>query len=202
MLQPDELDGATDLRIKTATGPTILLAGGNYFDLIDPAGSTFTIGDIAAGISKACRFSGQCHSFYSVAEHSWHASHLVPGHLAFAALVHDAQEAFIGDVTRPLKSLLPDYKAIERRIERVIDDRFALGGLSDHPLVKRADMQMLAAEQGAMMPNHDDSWPCLAGIDVPTVAFGWWDAGKASQKWIDRAFQLLGLPINYALERL
>lgn len=176
-----------DPRIKTATGPTILLASGHYFDLLDPARSRFTLGDIARGLGNTCRFAGQCNTFYSVAEHSWHASFLVPADLAFAALMHDAQEAFIGDVTRPLKSLLLEYKAIERTIEEVIAARFGLADLCRHHLVKHADVQMLAAEQRHFMPPHDDEWAVLTGIDVPEVNFACWSPDEAARQWLARA---------------
>lgn len=190
-----------DPRIKTATGPTILLSSGHYFDLLDPAGSRFNLGDIARGLGNACRFAGQCSRFYSVAEHSWHASHLVPDEFAFAALMHDAAKALIGDVTRPLKSLLPEYKAIERRIENVIADRFVLGTDCDHPLVKHADLQMLAAEQAELMPAHDDSWPVLAGIEVPTIDWQDWEPHHSAQRWLARAEALLGIFPAHDLER-
>lgn len=192
----------SDPRIKTATGPTILLASGHYFDLLDPAGSRFTIADLARGLGNTCRFAGQCSAFYSVAEHSWHASFLVPANLAFAALMHDAQEALVGDVTRPLKSLLPEYKVIENRISGVIADRFALADLCDHRLVKLADVQMLAAEQAELMPAHDDQWAVLAGIEVPAIPWKFWSPNDAAKSWLARAEQLLGRFPAHDLEAL
>lgn len=193
-----------DPRIKTATGPTILLASGHYFDLLDPANSRFTLGDIAHGLAHTCRFAGQCRRFYSVAEHSWHASFLVPDELRLAALMHDAAEAFIGDVTRPLKSLLPEYRAIEKRIEAVIAERFDLGDLCDHPDVKRADLAMLAAEQAALMPEHADSWACLNGIEPAKTQrdLRWpWNAMEARRAWIDRLSDLVGIYLLEDTER-
>lgn len=184
------------LAVKTAAGPTILLQSGHYFDLLDAANSRFTLGDIAHGLAQTCRFAGQCRRFYSVAEHSWHASFLVPDVLRLAALMHDAAEAFIGDVTRPLKSLLPEYRAIEKRIEAVIAARFGLGDLCNHPEVKRADLALLAAEQAALMPAHADSWACLAGIEPAKTQrdLRWpWSAMEARQAWIDRLCALVGM---------
>lgn len=181
------------IAVKTAVGPTILLASGSYFDLLDPVGSAFTIDDIAHGLSMTCRFAGQCREFYSVAEHSWHASWLVPPALARAALMHDAAEAFIGDVTRPLKSLLPAYKTIERAIEQAIVDRFAIDGW-DAPEIKQADLQMLHDEQQAMMPAHDDGWSTSAGITTWTTHFDHWLPVEAKRRWLQRYDELTDAP--------
>ena len=116
--------------------------------------------------------------------------------------MHDAAEAFIGDVTRPLKSLLPEYKAIERRIEEVIADRFALSDLCDHGLIKQADLRMLAAEQADMMPAHNDSWACLAGVEVPEIRWRNWLPLDAAAQWLGRAEKLLGFGLVTELEQL
>lgn len=178
-----------DRRIKTAKGPTILLHSGAYFDLLDPHGSAFTIEDIAHGLSNTCRYAGQCSAFYSVAEHSWHTSFLVPEHLRFAALMHDAAEAFIGDVTRPLKALLPDYKRIERNVEHAIAERFEITGMNDDE-VKRADLAMLAAEQAEIMPVHADSWAVLGGVTPAQVNLRMWAPEAAKSMFMSRAREL------------
>jgi len=175
-----------DARIKTAVGPTILLQSGAYFDLLDPHHSEFTIEDIAHGLSNTCRFAGQCSDFYSIAEHSWHASFLVPAELALRALMHDAAEAFLGDVTRPLKSLLPEYKAIERNVEAAIMERFGLGDWNV-PEIKQADLLMLHAEQVAMMPNHADRWSTSEGMpDDPCCNFRFFEPFAAKANFLGR----------------
>lgn len=103
-----------DLAIVREKGPTLMLASGNRFDLLDPEASEFDIFDIAHGLANVCRYAGQCRSFYSVAEHSILVSEIVPS-FAFEALMHDAAEAFIGDITRPLKALLPEYRESNKR---------------------------------------------------------------------------------------
>lgn len=153
-----------DDAIKRIVGPTILLRSGEYFDFESPEASNITIIDIATGLSHICRFTGQCHSFYSVAEHSVLCSHLVPPGDAFAALMHDAAEAVMGDVSRPLKSLLPDYKRIEKRVEAAILAKWGLSAVMP-PSVKIADRQMLGVEQRQCMMNHDE-WPVT--VSVPT----------------------------------
>jgi 5'-deoxynucleotidase YfbR-like HD superfamily hydrolase len=111
--------------VNVAKGPTIMLASGKLFDFLDPHGSDFGIDDIAHGLAHVCRYAGQCRAFYSVAEHSMLVADTV-SEFAYEALLHDAAEAFIGDVTRPFKQLLPDYKRIEATIEDAMIGRFGL----------------------------------------------------------------------------
>lgn len=158
--------------VRRIVGPTILLASGNYFDFLDPENSTFTIEDIATGLSNTCRFAGQCSRFYSVAQHSVIVSHHVPLAFAFAGLMHDAPEAFIGDVSKPLKDILPDYRALEERISAAVLGRFNLPGKTP-PEVKEIDVAMLAAEQKQLMRNRDD-WNYTRGrkpldIEIPPM---------------------------------
>lgn len=151
----------------TVQGPTILLQSGKYFSFLEPEKCEFSILDIAHGLSNLCRFAGQTKNFYSVAEHSVHCSYLVPEAHAMEGLMHDAAEAFIGDVSRPLKQLLPEYKAIEKRVERAIADRFGLRYYWPAS-VQHADTRMLRAEQHQLMSNDDD-WECLNGVDLTAL---------------------------------
>jgi hypothetical protein len=156
------------LAVNMAVGPTIRLQSGASFDFLDPTSSTFTIEDIAHGLSNICRYSGQCRSFYSVAEHSIVVSHVAKG-FELAALMHDAAEAFVGDVTRPLKQLLPEYKRIEQSVQRAILIRFGLPEVIP-PEVKDADLRVLAAEQAHMMPPGTDAWARPGGIEPASIA--------------------------------
>ena len=131
---------------------TIMLQSGQLFDLTSPKTNEFNIEDIAHGLSHICRFVGQAARFYSVAEHSVLVSHVVP-HSQLAALLHDAAEAFMGDVSTPLKRLLPEFHAIEERIERAIFSRFGVDWPTP-PEVKLADIQVLAAEVQVLMPKN------------------------------------------------
>lgn len=143
--------------------PTILTSTGRYFNLLQPSHHHIEIGEIAHALGNICRFTGHVREFYSVAQHSYHASYLVPPEHALAALLHDAAEAYVGDVASPLKHLLPDYQGIEARVEAAVFKRFNIDTPLD-PCIKRADLIMLATEKRDLMPEHLDDWDCLAGI--------------------------------------
>lgn len=123
----------------------IILHSGELFDLMRPERSRFEISDIAHSLSNQCRFGGHTPFFYSVAQHSVLVSDLLPPELRLAGLLHDAAEAYIGDLTAPLKHLLPEYLAIEQSIERALFSAFGID-YPLHPDIKCADQRVLAAE--------------------------------------------------------
>lgn len=145
--------------------PSILTVSGYYFDFTDPDRSLYTIHDIAHALSNMCRFTGHSETFYSVAQHSVLVSHLVSPEDALAGLLHDAHEAFIGDVASPLKMLLPDYAEMERRVQESVLDRFDIRRLPDTILV--ADRVALATERRDLLPDDDGDWD----IGVPPAEY-------------------------------
>lgn len=127
----------TENSIRTYTG--------KVFDItiLDP--ESICIEDIAHALSNTARFGGHLKKMYSVAQHSCFVAANVPVKFKLAALLHDASEAYIGDMPSPFKKLMPDYKVIEDRIMQAISLKFGF----DFPLpkeVKEVDRQALNFE--------------------------------------------------------
>lgn len=184
--------------VVAADEPRIMLRSGVELDFLDPGSCNFTIEDIAHGLSMLCRYAGQCRDFYSVAEHCLNVSDAVPEH-AFAALMHDAAEAFVGDITRPLKQMLPQYKAIERSVEEAIFIRYGV----PRPMpraVKQADLAVLAAEQAQLMPAGTDRWARAAGIRPARMRVACMRPAEAKAAFLERFEALSGRTIDRLTE--
>lgn len=130
----------------------ILLNSGNYFDFADVENAQLGIEDIAHGLSMNCRYTGQCKFFYSIAEHSYHVSKNLPKELAMVGLLHDASESVMSDMVRPLKNIMPEYKAMEERIERRIAEIYGIP-FPYPPQVKVADLRMYSTERLVLFAN-------------------------------------------------
>lgn len=118
---------------------------GKKFHPFDPKPDQICIEDIAHGLSLLCRFAGQCPNFFSVAEHCIYVANRLPNVLKLEGLLHDAAEAYLADIPRPLKVGLPEYYAVEARVEEVIAQKFDMA----FPLpaeVKNADNDLLKNE--------------------------------------------------------
>ena len=186
---------------------TILTCSGYYFDYVDVRSNMIFAQDIASGLSNECRYNGQCPVFYSVAEHSY----MVVDIVRFLggtktdmqqALMHDASEAFCKDIPKPLKELLPEYKAIEQRVQRDIYTRLRLP-LEDSDLVKRADSIALAIEKRDLWGNRDD-WIHTRGVVIPhsytpNILFGE-SPENAYVMWLDSFAELFGEDFEFCLK--
>jgi len=188
------MDTIEQLKAATIKGPTILLYSGNYFSYENPHDSVWTLEDIAHGLAMTCRFGGQARRYYSVAEHSVYVSRLVPPELAWDALMHDAAEAFICDMPKPLKEMLPEYKRIEKHVESAIGERYGLR-YPMPPEIKMADIQMLRAEQVQIMRNDDD-WHWTFDVPEPDITIAALPPESAKVMFLDRATELMQEPTH------
>lgn len=136
----------------------ILTWTGKTFRPLRPDPATVDIRDIAHALSLLCRFNGHCREFYSVAEHSVRVSREVPPQDALAGLLHDAAEAYVSDVPRPVKDQLDGFRDREDELLEVIFE--ALGVAWPLPLsVKRFDDRLLATELRDLMAPLPEPLP-------------------------------------------
>lgn len=125
--------------IKTASGRRVDLAAFTVEDVDDY--------DIAHPLAMICRYGGHVPGHYSVAEHSVLVSRLVEewGYgptVQLQALLHDAAEAYVGDMVRPLKGFMPEFREFELQVLTVILDREGLSMPDNDSPVWHADMEM------------------------------------------------------------
>lgn len=142
----------------------IQLHSGGKFDFESPSRSTWTIPDIAWGLSHINRFNGQTDKPITVAQHSVNVSYLVPPEQALAALFHDAAEAFIGDVTTPMKIALGGrFTVLEQEVEAEIFGKLNLNPYTKE--IRHADLICLATERLLLFNKvSSEPWGCLKGI--------------------------------------
>lgn len=138
-------------------GDWMLTASGRAFWPIDPRPSEVFIEDIAHSLAHQCRFAGHCRWHYSVAQHSVLVASHLPEELRLWGLLHDASEAYVVDVPKPLKRYLIGYAEIEDNVLAAIAERFGLRG--SIPIeVKRVDSAILADETAQLMADPPRDW--------------------------------------------
>lgn len=130
---------------------------GKKFHYLNPQTSEVDIRDIAHALALTCRFGGHCNQFYSVAEHSMRVADIVPQQYKLNALLHDAGEAYVPDIPRPIKYDFPTMKELDDEISQFI---LAVLGYpqTEHSerAIKYADSKLLATEARDLMPNTND----------------------------------------------
>lgn len=136
----------TDVR----RGNWMMTYTGQAFYPYDMRLADFCIEDIAHALSLLCRYGGHCRKFYSVAEHSVLISRMVAPEYAYEALMHDATEAYLVDMPRPIKMGFPQYKDMEAKIWDMIARRFGLPA-ELAPEVHKADGEALWHEMAALL---------------------------------------------------
>lgn len=159
------------------------VSGVQYWPL-DPQGAEVKIEDIAHSLGMQCRFGGHTRRFYSVAEHCIHVAGLVPLEHGLCGLLHDATEAYVVDVPRPVKLALTNYKEIETANWLVLAQKFNLP-VEMPACVKHADEAMLIVEQRELMPAiATDMLGDLGGINPDTVRIRCWSPEVAAAQFL------------------
>lgn len=138
---------------------------GRRFHPLRPDPAEIDIRDIAHALSLLCRFNGHCRRFYSVAEHSIRVSRAVPREHALAGLLHDAAEAYVSDLPRPVKRSVPAFREMEDLLLEAIFGRYGIDWPL-HPSVVSADDALLATEKRDLMGAGPSDWG-LDAIPLP-----------------------------------
>lgn len=124
---------------------------GRAFWPLEPDPDHMCIEDIAHGLSLLCRFNGQTSEFYSVAEHSWLLSQVVPPEYALEALMHDGPEAYLPDICSPIKPFIVGFYEIEDRIIEAMAQKYDL--LFPLPEI------IIILINGSSLMRRKGSWP-------------------------------------------
>jgi hypothetical protein len=136
---------------------------GEVYELWNPSVDVIHLRDIAHALALQCRFNGHCSKFYSVAQHSVLAMHFCSAEhdsseeILRAALMHDAHEAYVGDLVRPMKLEDPVYRKLEAVSARAVAKRFSLQ-LPLPSVVVEADNSLLLTEHEQLMTPAPQQW--------------------------------------------
>jgi len=147
----------------------ILTRSGRQFSFTNPQPDMVAVEDVAHALSNINRFTGHTAYAYSVAQHCVSVSRYLEltGHpviVQYAGLLHDAHEAYFGDISSPLKAFL-GVAPLEDRIQAVVAEAFGLTTAQMHDRsVKLADLTALAVEVDHLMPRDSIEWDCLAPV--------------------------------------
>ncbi len=172
--------------------PWVQTYSGRRFNPLNPIPETIVIQDVAHALSNMCRYNGQCNSFYSVAQHSVIVSYLCDQKDALYGLLHDLSEAYIADISSPVKRTpeFEGYRNIERNLMCAVYKRFGL--YPQEPVsVKQADYLALATEANCLLNARSD-WK----LDIEPAPFKIdpLPPKEAKMLFINRFFDLIGKP--------
>ena len=166
---------------------TIQTFTGRHLDVFDPNPDDIVIEDIIHGLDNVCRFGGHTKRFYSVLEHSFRVYQTVfpmRSDLGLQALLHDASEAYIGDMPAPIKQHLPDYRALEEGLMKAIAAKFNFAWPMDE-MVNEVDWMVFEYERDqALLTNRILPLDDLQGLFklAFTHATQWNQESKALQE--------------------
>lgn len=168
--------------------------GGKFWPM-DPRAAELDIQDIAHALSMLCRYAGHCVRFYSVAEHSVLVARWLRDvygadqRTVLCGLLHDATEAYLADVPRPVKPFLPGYKDAEDRLWHEIARWSGLP--AEMPAaVHEADNRILNDEHAQNMTTCVDAWGYSGEPLGITLQF--WSPAEAEAAFLDMFVDVAG----------
>ena len=193
--QEDEKNTHKGDKMSTSDSPWITTFSGRQFFITRATVDDIYIEDIAHGLSNVCRYAGQPKTFYSVAEHSVRMAEALSYDPAptLVALLHDAAEAYLGDVTSMVKDCLPEYKKMEQYLQYVIYDKYGIRHCPlmnpDIDMVKALDVAIRTPEVKSLFPVGYKAWSWkLVEYDYGKIRP--WSHKKAEEKFLKMFHQL------------
>ena len=159
-------------------GDWIFTASGRQFWALDPRAEEIHIEDVAHALSMQCRWGGMVHTWYSVAEHCVRVAEILPPEQKLAGLLHDAAEAYLVDLPRPIKRSMPIYDEAEARIFRCVAERFGIPDVMSAE-IHRADGIICETERRDLMPAmpvHLDKSRTMGAEPLPGIIYPWTQA--------------------------
>lgn len=172
---------------------------GQRIDILLPNPRVIETEDIARSLSMQSRYTGHTKHFYSVAQHSVllakHALACIDGEAkALALLLHDAHEFVVGDVSSPLKQLMPEFRKIDDLWTLAIRDRYGLSHDEDlWKYVKNLDIRILLKEREVLLPHTGEHDWCLGQWEPLDVEIELWTPERAEQEFMDLYWHLTGV---------
>lgn len=173
-----------------------------YFDQLNV--ESIPLHSVAHSLSQQCRFNGHIEEHYSVAEHSVHISHLVLEYggspdTALYGLLHDASEAFMGDMPRPLKKMFPAFSNLESRIMEKYCELYSIDD-PDVKMVQWLDCNIVRDEAEKFYAEPPEWTKEYASVIHPDRLLGW-DAMAVKYIFLEQ-FQHLQEARNYGKDAL
>ena len=144
-------------------GPWFSTYTGKKFFPLSPDPADIDIEDVAHSLALLNRWCGHSTVPFSVAQHSLLVSQVVDPEHALWGLLHDAAEAYIGDLPRPVKAEVERFRRIDRVLSGAISVRFGLGECPTE--VKVADTRMLVTEARDLLRHRPEAWDRKLGVE-------------------------------------
>ena len=183
-----------------------------WFNLESPTPDMVDVRDVALGLSRQARYNGFTNGFYSVAEHSillaaWLMKEKKNPELAMLGLLHDASEAYIGDLVTPIKVFMPQYGIWEARIQEACVSAlmpkkskwFGRLAHTDRAMVKQGDQRIRIDETNKLMhQGAKNNWAINNAQELTNsreplgVYIEPLDPGRAEIQWFNAYTMYLG----------
>jgi uncharacterized protein len=162
---------------------------GKKFYAQNPVPESICIEDIAHALSQQCRFTGHSSHFYSVAQHCILVSYFCHAPNALQGLLHDASEAYLSDISSPLKRLpeLTGYRLLEKKVQQAIYRKWNLP-VEEPQDVKYADTLILGIEAQSLLPAMHNDWKI--SLTIPSLKIDPLLPREAEQLFLDRFHML------------